>query len=82
MNIKMHKGNRFQLRFHEGYKGKETPRAVFISSREFKIDCVLERKRIFDKQTGKRSDVFTCEMEGQRVRIVVQDSGEFELVYL
>lgn len=82
MKTRVHKGNRFELRFYEGYKGKETPRAVFIGNREFKIDSVLERKRIRDEKTGKISAVFTCEMEGQRVRIIIKDSGKFELIYL
>lgn len=82
MMTKVPKGNRFELRFYEGYKGKETPRAVFIGNREFKIDSILERKRVRDEQTGKKSEVFTCEMEGQRVRIIIKDSGKFELIYL
>jgi hypothetical protein len=82
MKSKVHKGNRFELRFYESYKGKETPRAVFIGNREFKIDRILQRKRVLDEQTGKKSEVFTCEMEGKKVKIVLQDSGKFELVYL
>jgi hypothetical protein len=76
------KGNRFELRFHEGYKGRETPRSVIIGNSEFKIDRVLERTRICDEKTGKISDVFTCEMRGKKVRITVRKSGKFELAYL
>ena len=75
-------GNRFELRFYDGYKGKETPRSVIIGNREFKIDRVLERTRVCDELTGKTSNVFTCEMEGQRVRITVLESGQFEIAYL
>jgi hypothetical protein len=82
MKPKVHKGSRFELRFYEGYKGKETPRAVLIGDREFRIDEVLERKRICNELTGKTSEVFTCEMEGQRVKIVLRDAGAFELIYL
>jgi len=82
MKKKVHKGNRFELRFYEGYKGKETPRSVIIGNREFKIDRILDRKRILDEKTGKISEVFTCEMEEQRVRIIIKDSGKFELIYL
>jgi len=66
MKKKVHKGNRFELRFYEGYKGKETPRSVIIGNREFKIDRILDRKRILDEKTGKISEVFTCEMEDGR----------------
>ena len=82
MKTRVHQGNRFDLRFHSGYKGKETPRAVTIGNREFKINRILDRKRVLDAQSGKKSEVFTCEMEGQRVKIIVQDSGRFQLIYL
>ena len=82
MKTRVHQGNRFDLRFHSGYKGKETPRAVTIGNREFQINRVFDRKRVFDEQSGKISEVFTCEMEGQRVKIVIQDSGAFELIFL
>jgi hypothetical protein len=82
MKKKIHEGNRFELRFYEGYKAKETPRAVLIGNREFKIDRVLERKRVRDELAGTDSDVFICEMEGQRIKIVLQDSGHFQLHYL
>jgi len=82
MRPKVPKGGRFELRFYEGYKGKETPRAVLIGNREFKIDRVLERKRVLDERTGKMSEVFTFEMEGQRVKILLHDGSDFDLVYL
>ncbi len=82
MKTKTSKGNRYELRFYAGYKGRETPRSVIIGSREFKIDRVLERTRVCDEQTGGTSDVFTCLMGGQRVRITVRDSGQFEIDYL
>ena len=82
MKTRIHKGNRFELRFYEGYKGKETPRSVIIGNREFKIDRVLDRKRIRDEKTGKKSEVFTCEMEEQKVRLIIHDSGKFDLIYM
>ena len=82
MRPKVPKGGRFELIFYEGYKGKETPRAVLIGNREFKIDRVLERKRVLDERTGKMSEVFTFEMEGQRVKILLHDGSDFDLVYL
>ena len=76
------KDNQFELRFYEGYKGKEMPRSVIIDNREFKIDKVLDRTRVCEERTGKISDVFTCEMGGQKVRITVRESGKFEIAYL
>jgi hypothetical protein len=82
MKGKDQRANRFALRFYAGHKGNETPRSVIIGSREFKINRILDRSRVCDKRTGKTSDVFTCEMEGQKVRITVRESGIFEIAYL
>jgi hypothetical protein len=82
MNAKDHKGKQFAIRFYEGYKGKETPRSVIIGNRELKIERVLGRKRVRDERTGKNTEVFTCEMEGKRVRLIIYESGKFEIVYL
>jgi hypothetical protein len=72
----------FELRFHDGYRGQETPRSVIIGKREFKIRRVLERSRICDRMTGKISEIYTCEMEGQKVRITVLKPDRFEIEYL
>ena len=74
-------GGWFELRFYEGYKGKETPRSVVIAGREFPIDRIFERKRIRDLQTGKNFEAFTCEMAGKKVRLIIHDSGAFEIWY-
>ncbi len=76
------KGSRFELRFYEGYKKKETPRSVVIGSREFRIDRVLDRKRVLNEQTGKKTELFTCEMEGQKIRLTVHESGKFTITYM
>jgi len=79
---KSKKNAAFELRFYEGYKGRETPRSVILGNREFIIEKILERKRIHNPKTGKTTEVFICEISGQKVRIALQDSGLFELDYL
>ena len=76
------KGNRFALTFYEGYKGKETPRSVIIGNREFKVERVLDRKRVRDERTGKCCDIFTCEMGGERVRLIIHESELFEISFV
>jgi hypothetical protein len=76
------KNSTFELRFYEGYKGRETPRSVVLGNKELIIEKILERKRIHDQKTGKTIEVFICEMLGQKVRIVLQESGLFEIDYL
>ncbi len=76
------KGTEFKLLFHEGYKGRETPRALIFGQRELKIDRILSRSRRCDRNTGKISDVYTCELEGQTVRITVREKDDFEIAFL
>ncbi len=82
MEKKSLKGARFELKFYEGYKGKEIPRAVVIGNREFKIEEILERKRTLEHTTGETSEIFTCIMEGQPVKISLHGSGKFEITFL
>jgi hypothetical protein len=76
------KSSAFELLFYEGYKGRETPRSIVLGKKELIIEKILERKRIHNSKTGKTTEVFICEMKGQKVRIVLQESGLFEIDYL
>jgi hypothetical protein len=75
------KNQDFELRFYSGYKGEETPRAVRIGEKEFKIQEILRRKRGYDQKSGRRFEDFKCLMEGQRVRITVYDTGEWAISF-
>jgi hypothetical protein len=74
-------GGKFEVRFYAGYKGEEVPRSVVVGSREFKIDEVLSRKRVLDRKSGRRMEIFRCKMEGERVEIVKFESGEWSLSF-
>ena len=78
---KNEESGRFELRFHSGYKGRETPRSVIIGSRKFNIDEILWRKRVLDRKSGKRHEVYKCKMEGDTVKIKVFESGEWEISF-
>ncbi len=82
MKKKSLEGGSFELKFYEGYKGREAPRAVVIGNREFKITEILDRKRAQDKKTGENREIFTCRMEGHTVKITIYSTGKFELAYL
>lgn len=71
----------FRLRFYSGYKSSETPRAVVIGSKEFPIQEILWRKRICDHRTGKKAEVFSCRMKGEKVKITLFESGEWEISF-
>ncbi len=74
-------GGKFELRFYSGYKGEETPRAVVIGNKEFKIEKVLSRKRVYDQKSGKSYEVFLCKMDGKTVEIRRYESGEWEISF-
>jgi len=74
-------GVQYELRFYSGYKGDEIPRAVVIDNREFKIQEVVSRRRVLDQMTGRRSEVFHCRMDGEKVKIIRFESGEWEISF-
>ena len=73
---------KFEVKFHSGYKGDETPRSVIMGEREFKIEEILERKRVLDEKSGKRYEVFLCKMEGEMVKLERYESGEWGISFL
>lgn len=77
----LEKKSNFDLRFYSGYKGNETPKAVVIGDKEFSIEKILWRKRVFEKKTGKTFEVFKCKMEGEIVKITIYDSGEWAISF-
>lgn len=78
---KEEKEGKFELRFYSGYKGKEAPRAVIIGNKEFKIEKIISRKRVFDRKSGKRYEIYKCKMEGDVVEIRVYETGEWEISF-
>ena len=78
---KKEEGGKFELKFYSGYKGEETPRAVIIGNKEFNIEEVLSRKRICDKKSGEKSEIFKCKMKGEIVKITVFESGKWEILF-
>ncbi len=78
---KEERGGKFELRFYSSYKGEEIPRAVVIGSREFNIEEIISRKRVLDRLSGRRSEVYECKMEGEIVKITVFESGEWEISF-
>jgi len=72
----------FEVKFYSGYKGEEIPRSVIIGEREFKIEEIIERKRVQDFKSGKRYEVFKCKMEGEMVKIERYESGEWGISFL
>jgi len=78
---KNEEGGKFEIQFYSGYKGDETPKAVIIGNRKFNIEEIISRKRVLDKKTGKKLEIYKCKMEGEIVKIKISESGEWEIAF-
>ena len=79
---KMKRKYGFQILFYEGYKSQETPKAVQIGGKEFRINKILSRCRSFDSSSKKYCEIFHCLLEGDPVKITFHESGEWDLLFL
>lgn len=73
---------KFELKFYDGYKGKERPKAIIIGDREFKIVEIIWRRRIQDKKTGAIREVFKCKLDEETIKITIYDTGKWEIIFL
>jgi len=58
-----------KVNFYSGYKDEETPRSVIINKKEYIIEKVISRERIFEAKTGKTLEAFTCKTEGRTIKL-------------
>ncbi len=65
-----------KVSFYSGYKSQETPRAIIIDDREYKIEKVFWRKRICDTETGEISNKFKCLADNKNIIITLYASGK------
>lgn len=73
---------KFELRFYSGYKESESLKSILIGDREFKVEKVFWRRRVYDQKSGKTYEEFKCRINGDTVKISVYDSGEWSITYL
>jgi len=55
---------------YAGYRGEETPRAVFLEGRRFEVVCVLSRHRAIDVTGGRVREAWRCRLEDGRDVVV------------
>lgn len=72
--------SKIEVIFYSGYKGRETPRAIRIGGREYPVEKVLSRKRIQDKESGDRCELFRCRVAGEDYTLKVDPSGECRII--
>jgi len=71
-------GEKIRVSFYSGYKGEETPRALFMEGQEYPIEEILERRRIEDRASGQTFDLYVCKVAGKAVKIKIDRSGHCE----
>lgn len=76
----MIKKDSLKILFYEGYKGKETPRAVVLGDKEFQVDQIFWRKQVRDP-SGKNHRIFKCSLEGKTVKITLSENGDIDLTF-
>jgi hypothetical protein len=67
--------SKIRVIFYSGYKGEETPRAVSVGSREYRIDEILWRSKVLDHSSGRELEAFACRVAGKTVIIKQDESG-------
>jgi hypothetical protein len=69
-----------QAIFYSGYKGSETVRAIRIGAHEYPVEKVLSRKRLQDKKSGERSELFRCRIAGKEIALEISPTGECRIL--
>ncbi len=68
--------SKIEVVFYSGYKGRETPRAIRVGGQEYAIERVLSRKRVQDKESSERYELFRCRVAGKDITLRVGPGGE------
>jgi hypothetical protein len=66
--------------FYSGYKGRETPRAILVGAKEYPVEKILWRRRVQDKDSSERHELFRCRVAGKEVTLRIGPSGECRIV--
>jgi hypothetical protein len=69
-----------QAIFYSGYKGRETPRAILVGGYEYPVEKVLWRRRVQDKDSSERHELFRCRVAGKDITLKISPSGECHIL--
>jgi hypothetical protein len=69
--------SKVKVLFYSGYKGEETPRSIIVDNEEIAVEKILSRQRVCDADTGRMTEVFTCQTGRGVVKIKELASGEW-----
>jgi hypothetical protein len=71
---------KIEVAFYSGYKGRETPRAILAGTKEYPIEKVLWRRRVQDKDSSERHELFRCLVAGKEITLRISPSGECRIL--
>ncbi len=66
--------------FYSGYKGRETPRAILVGGHEYPVEKVLWRRRVQDKDSSERHELFRCRVAGKDITLKISPCGECHIL--
>ncbi len=72
--------SKIEVVFYSGYKGRETPRAILAGGHEYPVEKVLWRRRVQDKDSRERHDLFRCRVAGKEITLRISLSGECRIL--
>jgi hypothetical protein len=55
---------------YSGYRGEETPRAVFIAGKRLDVVAILSRERFLNASSGRTREAWRCRLSDGRVATV------------
>lgn len=72
--------NNARVESYAGYRGEETPRAVVLEGERFAVMRVTSRKRVFDRASGKTSEIWRCRLAaGREVEVERLENGAWRV---
>ena len=72
--------SRIEVVFYSGHKGRETPRAILVGGHEYPVEKVLWRRRVQDKDSSERHELFRCRVAGKDITLKIDPSGECHIL--
>jgi hypothetical protein len=75
------KDSNHRVVFYEGYKQRESPRAVIMGNKELKIQKIIWRKRMRDQKSGNTLEVFKCKIGDRQAKVTMHESGRAEVTF-
>ena len=69
-----------RVEFYAGSRGEETPRLVAYGGRRYKVEQILDRRRVWNAGSGSTAEEFRLILGGRTVTLSQTPSGRWQVV--